>query len=68
MKYAAHVRREIYEYPEDWTEAAQNEVEKAWPEYKDSTVMINRPIYQKEPEDLPAATWRPLYMRDVQAP
>eukprot|EP00975_Prorocentrum_lima_P047719 9976946-Prorocentrum_lima.AAC.1 len=58
-RYAAAVRRQIYEHPEEWTEAAQDKLEEAWPDYKESTLMVSRPEYQRAPGSPPATEWRP---------
>jgi len=64
--YSAHVRRMIYCDPETWQEKRQ-EVEDEWPEYKQSTLMLSRPKYQKN-HLMDAMAWRTAYLsEDVEA-
>ena len=62
--YSAHVRRMIYEHPEEW-EDKREEIEAQWPEYKQSTLMPSRPQYQRDPHKA-AADWRLAYFSDVE--
>ena len=64
--YTAHVRRTVYCDPSVWkTERAQ--VEEAWPEYRDSLLMLSRPNYQSD-GTLSANDWRRQYLNgDVEA-
>ena len=63
--YSAHVRRMIYEHPEEWQDK-QEEIEAQWPEYKQSTLMLSRPPHQRDPHKA-AADWRLAYFSDVEA-
>ena len=60
--YSAHVRRSIYCNPEK-CEQEREEIEEAWPEYKDCWLMLTRPEYQMNPE-VPEAAWKQQYLED----
>ena len=60
--YSGHVRRMVYDRPEDW-EDERADVEEGWPEYKLSTLMQSRPGYQQN-HGRPAAEWRMAYLSD----
>ena len=64
--YTAHARRTVYCDPSVWKkERAQ--VEEAWPEYRDSLLMLSRPNYQSD-RTLSANDWRRQYLNvDVEA-
>ncbi|CAK9070711.1 ATP-dependent DNA helicase, partial [Durusdinium trenchii] len=60
--YSAHVRRMVYCDKAGWDEK-QKEVEDEWPEYKQSTLMLNRPRYQIE-QEMPALMWKQTYLAE----
>ncbi len=58
--YTTHVRRTVYCSPSTW-QRERALVEAAWPEYRDSLLMLSRPAYQSNAE-MPAADWRERYL------
>ena len=65
--YTAHVRRTIYSNPKAWQEEEQADVEAQWPEYRESHLMLSRPLYQKD-ADMEPQDWKVIYLNtDVEA-
>ena len=62
--YTAHVRRTIYSNPKAWQEEEQADVEAQWPEYKESHLMLSRPLYQKD-ADMEPQDWKVIYLNTV---
>ena len=60
--YSGHVKRMVYCDPHAWHDK-QQEVEDAWPEYKQSTLMLDRPKYHQN-HQMQAAMWRTAYLTD----
>ena len=50
LQYKAHVCKQTYEDVAS-ARARQNDIEKDWPEYKTSTVLLSRPGYQSRRDD-----------------
>ena len=66
--YATHARRMVYCDSETWREQRQAEVEDEWPEYKKSTLMLDRPNYQQPDSATEASVWKRIYLaKDVEA-
>ena len=65
--YSAHVRRTIYDRPQDW-EKEQEDVEADWPEYKSCNLMVSRPTYQSaDAAAMTAEEWKMAYLtQDVE--
>ena len=65
--YSAHVRRTIYNKPQDWEEE-QQDVEADWPEYKGCALMATRPTYQSaDAAAITAEEWKVAYLtQDVE--
>ena len=65
--YGAHVRRSIYNDPVGWETHHREHTEEAWPEYRDSVLMLSRPSYQTD-NALTPEEWKDQYLRkDVEA-
>ena len=60
--YTAHVRRTVYCDPSVW-QKERALVEEAWPEYRDSLLMLSRPSYQSD-RALSASAWRQKYLQE----
>ena len=60
--YNAHVRRNVYCNPSTW-QAERDAVEKEWPEYRNSVLMLSRPGYQSDAR-LSAACWKQKYLEE----
>ena len=60
--YSGHVRRMVYCDPHAWHDK-QQEVEDAWPEYKQSTLMLDRPRHHQN-HQMQATMWRTAYLAD----
>ena len=64
--YSGHVTRKVYCDPEAWSEE-RDELEREWPEFRQSSLMLSRPSYQSDP-GLPATEWLAKYLaNDVEA-
>ena len=65
--YSAHVRRTIYNKPQDWEEE-QQDVEADWPEYKGCALMVSRPAYQSaDAASMTAEEWKLAFLtQDVE--
>jgi len=60
--YSGHVKRMVYCDPHAWHDK-QQEVEDAWPEYKQSTLMLDRPRHHQD-HQMEANSWRTAYLAD----
>ena len=64
--YSAYVTRKVYSDPEEWSNE-RDALESEWPEYKNSSLMLSRPSYQKDSAS-PAEEWLHAYLEtDVEA-
>lgn len=61
-RYSGYVQRKVYCNKEAWEEE-RDEVESAWPEFKNCMLMNSRPAYQMDERMEPAA-WRATYLTE----
>eukprot|EP00971_Amphidinium_carterae_P286301 5684601-Amphidinium_carterae.2 len=60
--YTAHVTRMVYTDPVEW-ERQRDAVEAEWPEYRNSTLALSRPEYQRD-DDMSSTCWRHHFLDD----
>ena len=61
LRYKSHVCREEYEDLEDW-ESRRNNIECAWPEYRDSVALVSTRRYLHS--DMDGTSWREKYLKE----